>query len=47
VAHLKACGVKIERGPSQQIGALGSMTSVYCYDPDGNLVEIASYPGGS
>ncbi|WIM14303.1 VOC family protein [Enhydrobacter sp.] len=47
MAHLEACGVKIERGPSQQIGALGPMTSVYCYDPDGNLVEIASYPDGA
>jgi catechol 2,3-dioxygenase-like lactoylglutathione lyase family enzyme len=24
-------------------GALGPMTSVYIRDPDGNLVEIASY----
>ena len=47
VAHLKACDVKIEHGPSQRTGALGPMTSVYCYDPDGNLVEIASYPGGA
>jgi catechol 2,3-dioxygenase-like lactoylglutathione lyase family enzyme len=26
-------------------GALGPVTSVYCEDPDGNLVEIASYQG--
>jgi catechol 2,3-dioxygenase-like lactoylglutathione lyase family enzyme len=43
VAHLNACGVKIEAGPRQQIGALGPMTSVYFHDPDGNLVEVASY----
>ncbi len=24
-------------------GALGPISSVYCRDPDGNLVEIASY----
>lgn len=24
-------------------GALGPMTSHYCRDPDGNLVEVASY----
>jgi hypothetical protein len=24
-------------------GALGAMTSVYCRDPDGNLLEIATY----
>jgi catechol 2,3-dioxygenase-like lactoylglutathione lyase family enzyme len=43
VAHLNACGVKIETGPRQQIGALGPMTSVYFHDPDGNLIEVASY----
>jgi len=35
--------VKIETGPRQQIGALGPMTSVYFHDPDGNLIEVASY----
>jgi len=43
VAHLKACGGKIEAGPRRQIGALGPMTSVYFHDPDGNLIEVASY----
>ena len=43
VAHLNACGVKIEAGPRQQIGALGPMISVYFHDPDGNLIEVASY----
>jgi len=43
VGHLRSCGVAIELGPVQQTGALGPMTSVYCRDPDGNLVEIASY----
>ncbi len=41
--HLRACGVAIAMGPSEQIGALGPMTSVYCHDPDGNLIEIAVY----
>ncbi|SKW36430.1 glyoxalase/bleomycin resistance protein/dioxygenase [Mycobacteroides abscessus subsp. massiliense] len=27
-----------------KIGALGAMTSHYCRDPDGNLIEIAVYP---
>lgn len=43
-AHLEACGVRIEQGPVTKIGALGEMTSHYCRDPDGNLIEIAVYP---
>jgi catechol 2,3-dioxygenase-like lactoylglutathione lyase family enzyme len=41
--HLTGCGITIEEGPVGRTGALGPMTSVYCRDPDGNLVEIASY----
>lgn len=44
VEHLKACDVEIVMGPTPKTGALGLMTSVYCNDPDGNLIEIASYP---
>jgi len=43
--HLTECGVTILEGPVGRIGALGAMTSVYCRDPDGNLVEIATYLG--
>ncbi|WP_376089664.1 VOC family protein [Roseomonas sp. CCTCC AB2023176] len=43
VAHLETCGVTVEVGPSVRIGALGPINSVYCRDPEGNLVEIASY----
>jgi catechol 2,3-dioxygenase-like lactoylglutathione lyase family enzyme len=43
VAHLARCEVAIELGPVRQIGALGAMTSVYCRDPDANLIEIATY----
>jgi catechol 2,3-dioxygenase-like lactoylglutathione lyase family enzyme len=42
--HLASVGVEITEGPVPKTGALGPMTSVYCRDPDGNLVEIASYP---
>ena len=42
-AHLRACGVEITNGPVEKIGALGPMTSHYCRDPDGNLIEIACY----
>jgi catechol 2,3-dioxygenase-like lactoylglutathione lyase family enzyme len=45
VRHLKSCGVVIEEGPASKVGALGLMTSVYCRDPDGNLIEISSYLG--
>jgi catechol 2,3-dioxygenase-like lactoylglutathione lyase family enzyme len=43
LAHLAACGVAVAAGPVERTGALGAMTSIYCRDPDGNLVEIASY----
>src|SRR5580692_5127338 len=38
VAHLKACGVDIEEGPTKKQGALGALNSVYCRDPDGSLI---------
>ena len=43
VAHLHDCGVQIVHGPAEKAGALGPIQSVYCRDPDGNLVEISSY----
>ncbi|MBI0433967.1 VOC family protein [Roseomonas sp. KE0001] len=43
VAHLHECGVTIEKGPVPKAGALGPITSVYCRDPDRNLIEIATY----
>ena len=43
VAHLRACGVAIEVGPVKRLGARGNMMSVYCRDPDGSLIEIATY----
>ncbi|OBF56280.1 virulence protein [Mycobacterium sp. 852002-50816_SCH5313054-b] len=42
-AHLAGCGVDIVSGPVTKTGALGPMTSHYCRDVDGNLVEIAVY----
>ncbi len=45
IAHLQACGLEVVAGPMEREGALGPMRSVYCRDPDGNLIEIASYPG--
>ena len=43
IAHLQDCGVPILNGPVQRAGALGPMQSVYCRDPDGNLIEISTY----
>jgi catechol 2,3-dioxygenase-like lactoylglutathione lyase family enzyme len=42
-AHLVASGVQIEAGPVRGDGSGGPVTSVYIRDPDGNLIEIASY----
>jgi catechol 2,3-dioxygenase-like lactoylglutathione lyase family enzyme len=43
VATVRDLGVEILEGPVERTGARGSMTSVYFRDPDGNLVEIATY----
>lgn len=43
VAHLRSCGVAVELGPVARLGALGPMESVYCRDPDGSLIEVATY----
>ncbi len=40
-AHLTECAVEIVSGPVTKVGALGPMTSHYCRDLDGNLIEIA------
>ncbi len=42
-AHLLECGVEVISGPVTKTGALGPMTSHYCRDIDGNLIEIAVY----
>lgn len=43
IHHLENCNVMIEEGPVLRTGALGSITSVYLRDPDGNLIEISNY----
>jgi catechol 2,3-dioxygenase-like lactoylglutathione lyase family enzyme len=44
IAHLGLCGIAVEKGPVEKRGARGTLMSVYCRDPDGNLIEISSYP---
>ena len=46
VRHLQAEGVAIAAGPGPRRGAHGELISVYCRDPDGSLIEIASYADG-
>jgi catechol 2,3-dioxygenase-like lactoylglutathione lyase family enzyme len=42
--HLANCGVTVLEGPVTRTGARGPIVSVYFRDPDGNLLEISSYP---
>ena len=44
-AHLARCGVAVELGPVDRIGARGPGQSVYFRDPDGSLLEFISYRG--
>jgi catechol 2,3-dioxygenase-like lactoylglutathione lyase family enzyme len=41
--RLRQAGIAITVGPAPRTGAQGPMTSIYCEDPDGNLVEVATY----
>jgi catechol 2,3-dioxygenase-like lactoylglutathione lyase family enzyme len=41
IGHLEACGVSIIEGPVSRTGAVSRLTSVYFYDPDENLIEVA------
>jgi len=41
-AHLAAHGVEVILGPVRRTGARGPIESVYFYDPDENLVEVAN-----
>ena len=43
IERLQSHGIPITVGPAPRTGALGRMTSIYCEDPDGNLVEVATY----
>ena len=43
-ARLRAASVTVAEGPVERTGALGPFLSLYCRDPDDNLVEISRYP---
>lgn len=42
-ARLREAGVEIIEGPGPKTGARGELLSIYCRDPDGNLVELSQY----
>ncbi len=46
IAHLTSCKIEIEIGPVERTGAEGTLRSVYCRDPDGNLIEVSNYETG-
>ena len=39
--RLDAAGIPILLGPAKRTGATGLILSIYCRDPDGNLVELS------
>ncbi len=42
-SRLREEGVKVILGPVERTGSLGTMYSIYLRDPEGSLLEIASY----
>lgn len=43
VDHLDEHSIDVVAGPVERAGAVGTLTSVYVRDPDGNLVELGTY----
>ena len=41
--RLEKAGVEVVEGVVDRTGAMGPIRSVYCRDPDGNLLEICNY----
>ncbi|NND48642.1 MAG: VOC family protein [Rhizobiales bacterium] len=44
IAVLERENVTIIDGPGERAGASGTIMSVYFNDPDGNLIEVSTYP---
>jgi catechol 2,3-dioxygenase-like lactoylglutathione lyase family enzyme len=38
----QAAGVEVIEGPVMRSGAVGPICSIYCRDPDGNLIEVSN-----
>lgn len=43
LTHIAGKGVDIIEGPVKRTGAVGTITSFYFRDPDGNLIEVSQY----
>ncbi|MED1204118.1 VOC family protein [Heyndrickxia acidicola] len=43
IRHMLECSIPIIEGPVKRTGALGSISSIYIRDPDGNLIELSNY----
>lgn len=41
--QLRNENVEIIEGPVERTGARGILSSIYCRDPDGNLIELSTY----
>ena len=42
-SRLEAESVTVIEGPAPRTGANGPLLSIYCRDPDGNLIELSQY----
>jgi catechol 2,3-dioxygenase-like lactoylglutathione lyase family enzyme len=42
IKHLVECGIEVVAGPVEARGPNGTLTSVFCRDPDGNLIEVST-----
>ena len=42
-AEVADAGIDSELGPVERTGARGTLTAVYIRDPDGSLIEVATY----
>lgn len=43
IARMERLGIEVVAGPVTRHGVRGKMQSVYVRDPDGSLIELASY----
>jgi len=41
IDHLSHHGIPVITGPVTRTGATGPIRSIYCYDPDENLIELS------